>query len=496
MTSPVAENASTGIAGLDDILSGGLPRDRVYLVKGQPGTGKTTLALQFLLAGAERGEEGLYITLSETPVELHAVAASHGWSLAKLSLFELKSDQTSVPPEEPYTMYHPSEVELSEAMQTLLAEVARVKPKLLVIDSLSEFRLLAEQPLRYRRQILALKHHFAGTACTVLLLDDHSADHLESLAHGVILLERHSPTYGGARRRLEVGKLRGVKFRDGYHDYTIEHGGLQVYPRLVAAEHHPEYARGALASGVGALDELLGGGLDRGTATLLIGPAGAGKSSLAAQYLVAAAKAGEHAAVYTFEESVDTLLGRSAALGMALKPHIDAGLIAVCPLDPAETSPGQFAHNVRVAVEQKKARVVVIDSLTGYMNAIPDERSLLNQMHELLMFLGQNGVVTILVAAQHGMVGTPVVSPVDVSYLADAVVMLRYFEAAGRVRNAISVMKKRSGVHERTIREYTLGKDGITIGEPLKSFHGVLTGIPTYTGPSDPLMGGSTGLLD
>jgi len=495
MTTQAPQTAATGIAGLDDILCGGLPRDRLYLVKGRPGSGKTTLALQFLLEGKERGEEGLYITLSETPDELRAVAASHGWSLAGLSLFELPSDQTSLP-EEPYTMYHPSEVELNEAVKALLAEVARVKPKRVVFDSLSEIRLLAEQPLRYRRQILAMKHHFAGSDCTVLLLDDHQAEHLDSLVHGVISLDRSSPDYGGVRRRLEVSKLRGVRFRDGFHDYTIEHGGLAVYPRLVATEHRTEYAGGSLASGVGELDQLLGGGLDRGTATLLVGPAGSGKSSLAAQYLVAAAKAGEHAAMYTFEESVNTLLGRSAALGMALRPHVDAGLLTLRQFDPAEISPGQFAHDVRVAVEQQKARVVVLDSLTGYLNAMPDERLLLNQLHELLMYLGQHGVITILIAAQHGVLGTEVASPIDVSYLADTVVLFRYFEAAGRVRNAISVMKKRSGLHERTIREYALGKGGITIGDPLVAFHGVLTGVPTYTGLADPLLGGGAGLLD
>ena len=482
-------SASTGIAGLDDVLQGGLPRDRIYLIKGQPGVGKTTLALQFLLAGVEAGETGLYITLSETKQELFGVAASHGWSLEKLSLFEMSTARAASQRPE-YTMYHPSEVELNEAMATLLAEADRLKPARIVFDSLSEIRLLAQQPLRYRRQVLALKDHFAGTHCTVLLLDDHSAEadgHLESLSHGVIDLQRHSPVYGSARRRLEIVKLRGVQFRDGFHDFSIERGGLRVFPRLVAADHHPGYARGTLSSGIPALDQLLGGGLDRGTATLVIGPAGSGKSALASQYVAEAAANGEQAVIYTFDESLETLLARADALESPLRRQLEAGKVMVQQVDPAEMSPGHFAHEVRTMVERDRARIVVIDSLTGYLNAMVEENFLLNQMHELLSYLGQNGIVTVLVATQHGLIGTAMQNPVDVSYLADTVILLRYFESRGCVRNAISVVKKRSSRHERTIREFTLDK-GIHVGEPLRDFHGVLTGVPMFTGKAESLV--------
>jgi circadian clock protein KaiC len=478
-----SDRADTAIEGLDDILRGGLPRDRVYLLKGNPGTGKTTLALQFLLAGAAKGEPVLYITLSETRDELRETAASHGWSLDALSVFELQRAESPVGQ---YTMYHPSEVELGRSMETLLAEVRRVKPARVVFDSLSEMRLLAQEPLRYRRQILDLKHHFAGSQCTVLLLDDHSGEidnHLESLAHGVIALERHSPVYGETRRRLEVVKLRAVQFRAGFHDFTIERGGLRVYPRLVAAEHHPGYEPGRLRTGVVALDDLLGGGLDYGSGTLMLGPAGCGKSAIATQCAVAAANSGERAVIYTFDESVTTLLTRADSLGIPAREHVKAGRIQVQQIDPAEMSPGQFGHAVRCAVEQERARVVIIDSLTGYLNSMPEERFLLNQLHELLSFLGQHGVVTLLVATQHGLIGTAMAAPVDVSYLADGVILLRYFESGGRIRNAISVVKKRGGAHERTLREFALStKGGIEIGPPLKDFHGILTGVPDYTG--------------
>lgn len=475
--------ASTGVGGLDDVLRGGLPRDRIYLIKGHPGVGKTTLALQFLLAGVEKGERGLYITLSETKEELFGVAASHGWSLDDLSLFELSSSRAPMQRDE-YAMYHPAEVELNEVMTTLLAEVDRLQPTRVVFDSLSEVKLLASQPLRYRRQILALKEHFAGTQCTVLLLDDHSVDgdgHLETLAHGVIELHRHSPIYGGTRRRLEIVKLRGVQFRDGFHDFSIERGGIHVYPRLVAAEHQPGYERASLATGVAALDALLGGGLDRGTATLLVGPAGSGKSALASQYASAAAAAGDQAAIYTFDESIDTLLARSDALGLPVRQHVEAGKIRIQQVDPAEMSPGRFAHEVRQRVERDHVRVVVIDGLTGYLNAMTEENFLLNQLHELLSYLGQNGIVTLLVATQHGLIGTAMQTPVDVSYLADTVVLLRYFEVHGRVRNAISVLKKRSGRHERTIHEFALGPGGVQVGEALQEFQGILTGVPRIT---------------
>ncbi|MGD0527838.1 MAG: ATPase domain-containing protein [Polyangiaceae bacterium] len=477
-----------GIDGLDDVLRGGLPRGRLFLLKGNPGVGKTTLALQFLLEGARAGERGLYITLSETTEELSDVAGSHGWSLDGLALYELKAADVQHLTETQYTMYQPSEIELSEAMRTLLEEVERVKPDRVVFDSLSEIRLLASQALRYRRQILALKNYFADKKCTVLLLDDHSGQesdqHVESLVHGVLALERHVPVYGGTRRRLEISKLRGVSYRDGFHDYVLERGGLRVFPRLIAAEHRPGFQHERVPSGVSALDELLGDGLDRGTATLVVGPAGSGKSSLAAQYCVSAAERGEHAAVFAFDEGLPTLFARAESLGMPLRKHLESGRIVVRQVDPVEISPGQLAHEMRVAVEREHARVVVLDSLTGYLNAMPDDKYLLPQLHELLAYLAQNGIVTILVATQHGLVGN-MTSQVDASYLADSVILLRYYEAMGSVRNAISVVKKRSGAHERTIREFSLGSGGITIGKPLRDFHGVLTGIPTYTGKAE-----------
>jgi circadian clock protein KaiC len=477
--------APFGIDGLDDVLRGGLPSNRLYLIKGRPGVGKTTLALQFLLAGASAGETCLYITLSETSDELKDVARSHGWSLDALALYELQAADAQELTDTQYTMYQPSEIELTEAMRTLLAEVERVAPDRVVFDSLSEIRLLANQPLRYRRQILALKNHFADKKCTVLLLDDHSGqasdEHVESLVHGIIALERHVPVYGGSRRRLEVSKLRGVSYREGFHDYLIEPGGLRVFPRLVASEHRPEFKFERVPSGVSALDELLGDGLDRGTATLVIGPAGSGKSSLAAQYCVSVAERGEHASVFAFDEGLRTLFARAESLGMPLRQHVDGGRITVRQVNPVEISPGQLAHEVRLAVEQRHTRVVVLDSLTGYLNAIPDDRYLLPQLHELLAYLGQNGVVTLLVATQHGLIGN-MTSQIDASYLADSVILLRYYEAAGAVRNAISVVKKRSGAHERTIREFSLGRRGITIGKALRDFHGVLTGVPTFTG--------------
>jgi circadian clock protein KaiC len=492
MTEDRPPKAAFAIEGLDEILRGGLPRGRLYLLKGRPGAGKTTLALQFLLGGLKRQERGLYITLSETSEELRDVARSHGWDIGGLSLFELQAAEAQQLVDEQYTMYQPSEIELNEAMRTLLDEVRRVKPDRVVFDSLSEIRLLAHQSLRYRRQILALKQHFAGKDCTVLLLDDHSAelsdDHLESLVHGVIALERNTPVYGAARRRLEVVKLRGVAYLDGFHDFVIQRGGLNVFPRLVASGQAAAFRFESLSSGVSALDELLGNGPDRGTATLLMGPAGSGKSALATQYCIAVAERGERAAIFTFDESLPTLFARSRSLGMPLAQHVDAGRVAVEQVDPVETSPGELAHHIRQAVERDKARVLVIDSLTGYLNAMPDERFLLPQLHELLAYLGQSGVVTILVATQHGLIGN-MANPVDASYLADSVVLLRYYEAAGAVRNAISVVKKRSGYHERTIREFALSSKGITVGKPLREFHGVLTGVPTFVGAPDGLLG-------
>jgi circadian clock protein KaiC len=482
---------------LDDILGGGFAPNRLYLVEGDPGAGKTTLALQFLLEGARAGERGLYVTLSETKEELDEVARSHGWSLDPLTVCELIPSEESLLPDAQTRMFHPSEVELSETTRAVLAEVERIKPTRVVFDSLSEMRLLAQNPLRYRRQILGLKQFFAGRQCTVLLLDDRTSEvndlHLQSLAHGVVTLEQLAPEYGAERRRLRVVKMRGKLFRGGFHDFTIIRGGLEVYPRLVAAEHRRPFEPGQLKSGVAALDALLGGGLDRGTSALLMGPTGSGKSSIATQYAVAAAEAGERAVVFTFDESLTTLYARSAGLGMDLRGHVEAGRVRVHQVDPAEMSPGEFAHRVRQSVEEDGARVVVIDSLNGYLNAMPEERFLTIQLHELLTYLGQQGVVTFLVVAQHGLMGVNMRAPVDASYLADSVILLRYFEARGKIRRAVSVVKKRSGAHEDTLREMRLGPDGIWVGEPLADFHGVLTGLPELLGPGATPVGGANG---
>ena len=481
---PATARLATGNDGLDSILEGGFPANRLYLVEGDPGTGKTTLALKFLLAGVAAGEPVLYVTLSETKEELLAVADSHGWTLDGVSIYELIPSEESLKTETQYTIFHPSEVELGETTSAVLEEVERIKPRRVVFDSLSEMRLLARDPLRYRRQILGLKQYFSGRQCTVLLLDDRTATlgdlQVQSIAHGVIELEHMALEYGAERRRLRVVKLRGSRYRGGYHDFNIETGGIAVYPRLIAAEHRVEFTREAVTSGVHELDALLGGGLDRGTSTLILGPAGSGKSSIAAQFVAAAAARGEHAASFLFDEGRDTYLSRAAGLGKDMHEQVEAGQLSVQQVDPAELSPGEFAHRVRSSVVNDRARVVVIDSLNGYLQSMPDERFLTVQMHELLTYLNQQGVVTILVMAQHGFMGSNMDSPVDVSYLADAVLMLRFFEAAGAVRRAISVVKKRTGFHENTIREMRLSSEGITVGDPLSDFHGVLTGVPVY----------------
>ena len=482
---------STGIPGLDHILAGGLPPNRLYLIQGDPGVGKTTLGLQFLLEGVKASESGLYVTLSETAEELKAVAHSHGWNIDGLALHELSALYATLQPETPNTLFHPSEVELQETTQSILEIVQTTKPRRIVFDSLSELRLLAQSPLRYRRQILWLKQFFIGKNATVILLDDRTGEsdnHLQSIAHGVIDLEQLSPLYGAERRRLRVMKLRGVHFRGGYHDFNIITGGIQVFPRLVAAEHHEPFVDDHIASGLSEIDCLLGGGLDRGTSTLIIGPAGTGKSVIACQYAVAAAQRGERATVYIFDESLSTLMARMESLGFKFRQFVEKKLINVQQIDPAEMPPGQFIHKVRHSVEEDKASVIVIDSLNGYMNSMPEENFLTVQLHELLTYLRQHGVLTMMVVSQQGIMGTAMQTPVDVSYLADTVLLLRYFEAGGEIRKAMSVLKKRSGRHETTIREIRIGPQGLRVGDPLKEFHGILTGIPQYTGEMNPLL--------
>jgi circadian clock protein KaiC len=472
----------TGVAGLDDVLGGGLPRNRLYLVKGEPGVGKTTLALQFLLDGARAGERVLYITLSETEAEIRQVAASHGWSLEGIHLYELTSAEQTLRLEDENSLYATADVDLKETVRVLLEEVKRLKPSRVVFDSLSEIRLLAQTPIRYRRQLLSLKQHFAGSDCTVLLLDDRTGQandlQVESLAHGVILLEQIPTGYGAERRRLRVAKLRGSAFRSGYHDYVIVRGGMRAFPRLVAAEHRSEHLTEPLPSGISALDRLLGGGIDRSTATLLVGPAGTGKSAIATQFACAAAGRGEVASVFLFEERIGTLRRHAQNLGMALDRHIAEGKVRVQQVDPAELAPDEFTSLVRDAVVRNGARVVVIDSLNGYFTAMPEAQFLTLQMHELLGYLAERGVATILTMAQSGLVGGALRSPLDMSFLADTIVLLRYFEDAGRMRKAISVLKKRSGPHEETIREMSLGSGGVHIGAPLENMRGVLTGTP------------------
>lgn len=477
----------TGIPGLDTLLRGGLPADRLYLVEGDPGTGKTTLALQFLLEGRDRDERCLYVTLSETGDELHDIARSHGLSLDGLDVVRI------APPEpasaDSYSLYHPAEIELGEMMQNVLEITQRTQPSRVVLDSLSEVRLLARDSLRYRRQVLALKDFFAGRACTVLLLDDNTAGELDlqlrSIAHGVIQLEQQAFDYGRARRRIRIVKLRGVAAVDGFHDFRIRRGGLDVYPQLVPV---PRRGGGSapIRSGIAELDAILGGGLTWGTCSLFIGPAGVGKSTIAAQY-VAAAAADTPGAIFLFDERAETFIRRCDTLGMQLSERLRAGTVTIEQIEPGELSPGEFSHRVCRRVEAG-GRMVLIDSLNGYLNAIPIANAPLVRMHELLSYLNERGVATLLVTAQHGIIGTHMTVPVDVSYLADCVVLLRYFEAAGAVHKAVSVMKKRTGAHETAIREFAIENNRLTVGEPLTSFHGVLTGVPTYRGDSGPLM--------
>lgn len=481
----VADNkvCPMGVPGLDEVLRGGLPRNRLYLIEGDPGAGKTTLALQFLLEGARNGEQGLYITLSESKEELQGVAESHGWSLDAINVLELSAIEQQLQIEAENTFFHPSEVELTRITQILLAEIERVKPARVVFDSLSELRLMSETALRYRRQVLRLKQFFTGKECTVLVLDDRTSEtrdlQVQSLAHGVITLEHASPDYGVARRHLNIVKVRGRKYREGFHDFAIQRGGIVIFPRPEVTAGGSALRRDAFPTGIATLDALLGGGLHRGTSNMFMGPPGTGKSTLAIKHAAMAAVRGERVNIYLFDETLGTLLGRAKALGMDLTPHVESGLVCIDVVDPAEISPGEMTFRIRQAVEKDNVRMVIIDSINGYLNAMPEERYLNLQLHELLAYLNQRGVMTIMVLAQQGLIAT-MQSTVDLTYLADTVVLLRFFEAHGSVKQAISIIKKRSGNHERTLREFSIDEKGIQVGEPLRNFHGVLKGVPEY----------------
>ena len=481
----------TGSEPLDDILMGGYERSRVHLIEGRPGSGKTTLALQFLMAARERGEKSLYITLSEGREELIQAAATHGWSLDGIHIYELVPPELSLDPSREQSVVYSSDLELGETVRLVMKCVEDTQPHCAVFDSLSDIRLLAGNPLRYRRQVLALKHYFAGKGCTVLFVDDMTEEmddaNLHSLVHGVVRLEQMTIAYGAERRRLRVFKMRGRPFRGGYHDYVIRKGGVRIFPRLIAAEHNRDFEEeDAVASGVPDLDVLLNGGLDRGTSTLIMGPAGCGKSTLAMQYVIAALERGEKALFISFDETRRNFFRRAKGLQLADALDRAGERFVFQQVDPAELSPGEMSGIVRSHVADG-SRVVVLDSLSGYQNAMPQEQYLILQMHELLTYLNQQGVLTILVLAQHGLVGH-MQSPVDLTYLSDTVLLLRFFEAQGELRRAISVLKKRTGGHEPTIREYRIDTHGLRVGEPLRDFTGVLTGVPTYTGRTDTLL--------
>jgi circadian clock protein KaiC len=483
-----AEKASFGIAGLDDVLGGGLTRGRLYLLEGTPGTGKTTASLQFLLSGSRAGERGLYITMSETAAELKETAASHGWSLDAIEIFELVPPESLLDENQQQSLLYSSDLELGEATRHVFEVIRRVAPSRVVLDSLSEIRLLSGSPLRYRRQVLALKHYLSRSDATVVMLDDLSLDApdntVHSIAHAVLKLEELAPEFGAQRRRLRVVKYRGQPYRGGYHDFTISTGGVQVYPRLVALEHRTGFVGEPMKSGIDGLDALLGGGIDKGSSTLILGPAGTGKSLLSVQYVLAAIARSERAAMFIFDEELSLLFQRTRLLGLDLEGKRDRGQLFIEQIDAAELSPGEFAHKVRHVVDHYDVRTVVIDSLNGYQSAMPQESSLILHIHELLQYLNRRGASTFLTIAQHGVVGD-INAPIEITYLADTVVLLRYFEGLGQVRRAISVIKKRSGSHEETIREYRIGHNGLSVGEPLGNFSGVLTGTPTFIKSGD-----------
>jgi circadian clock protein KaiC len=488
-------DASMGIPGLDDILAGGLQRKRVYLLEGSPGTGKTTTAMSFLRAGAELGEKTLYITLSETEEELRDTSRAHGWDLKGVEIFELVPPESLLDEQQQQSLLYSSDLELGETTRMIFDAVERTNPQRVAIDSLSEIRLLAQSSLRYRRQVLALKHYFAKHGATVLLLDDLTTETLDktvhSVAHGVVRLEELAPEYGAERRRVRVIKYRGRKFRGGYHDFAIRTGGLEVYPRLVSAEHRTAFARIPMPSGIEGLDAILGGGVERGSSCLILGPAGTGKSLVSLYFILSALRRGEKAALFAFDEELGLLHDRTKVFGIDLEAMVASGNLLIQQVDAAELSPGEFTARVRHCVDAVGIKTVVIDSLNGYQAAMPEENFLILHIHELLQYLNRQGVATFLTVAQHGLVGD-MRAPVDVTYLADTVILLRYFEAVGEVRRAMSVIKKRSGGHEKTIREFSIGQNGLSVGPALTNFHGVLRGVPNFVGEGSGLMGDAT----
>jgi len=491
----MTNSAHIGILGFDRVLGGGLTRGRLFLTEGSPGTGKTTIAMQFLAEGVRHGEKCLYITLSETADELRASADSHGWDLQGIDIFELAPPESLLDAEQRQSLLYSSDLELGEATKRIFAAFEELRPDRVVLDSLSEIRLLAQSSLRYRRQLLEMKHFFARYSTTVLMLDDRTADSrdktVHSIAHGVVQLEEMAPQYGAERRRLRVLKYRGRRFQGGFHDFAIETGGVKVFPRLVSGDHKSSFKRELLASGSPQLDALLGGGVERGSSALVLGPSGTGKSLVALTFAVAAIKRGERAAMFVFDEEISLLFNRALALGMDLARMVEEGGLYVVQVDAAELSPGEFSERVRDCVEKNNVSTIVIDSLNGYQASMPEENALILHMHELLQYLNRKGASTFLTVAQHGLVGD-MKSPVDVTYLADTVILLRYFEALGRVRRAISVIKKRTGPHEDTIREYQIGEYGIRIGNPLTGFQGVLRGIPSFVGDGQELLMGAS----